>query len=156
MRLPLSRLCHNLPDDCLITTRQTVAFNFARAHHIDVIELAAQATRLQVSAEHELRAALDCYRGDFLQGFQLPDAPAFEQWILARREHYRQLVLGAFTYLVQDARRKGDFTAGIDLARRVLALEPWHEESHRQLMWLLASNGQRSAALARYESCRRS
>ncbi|HRV95677.1 MAG TPA: BTAD domain-containing putative transcriptional regulator, partial [Anaerolineae bacterium] len=38
---------------------------------------------------------------------------------------------------------------------RLLALEPWREEAHRYLMLLLARDGQRSAALAQFEICRR-
>ena len=44
---------------------------------------------------------------------------------------------------------------GIGAARRLLALEPWREEVHRQLMVLLARGGQRSAALKQFEVCRR-
>ena len=40
-------------------------------------------------------------------------------------------------------------------AERQLALEPWREEAHRQLMWALAMDGGRGAALAQYETCRR-
>jgi predicted ATPase len=45
--------------------------------------------------------------------------------------------------------------AGIAAARRLLALEPWREEAHRQLMVLLARSGQRGAALKQFEACRR-
>jgi DNA-binding SARP family transcriptional activator len=47
-----------------------------------------------------------------------------------------------------------DLTAGIEYAARLLSLDPWRETAHRQLMILLARNGQRSAALAQYETCR--
>ena len=40
-------------------------------------------------------------------------------------------------------------------ARRQLELEPWREEAHRQLMRVLAASGQRSAALAQYNQCRK-
>jgi predicted ATPase len=40
-------------------------------------------------------------------------------------------------------------------ATRQVALEPWHEEGHRQLMQALAFQGRQSAALRQYESCRR-
>ncbi|HEX7004317.1 MAG TPA: hypothetical protein VF168_09035, partial [Trueperaceae bacterium] len=30
------------------------------------------------------------YRGDFMSGFRLPDAPAFEEWMLVERERLRQ------------------------------------------------------------------
>ena len=51
--------------------------------------------------------------------------------------------------------RRWETEAGVAAARRLLALEPWREEAHRQLMLLLARSGQRSAALAQYEACRR-
>src|SRR5207248_548548 len=37
---------------------------------------------------------------------------------------------------------------------RHLALEPWWEAAHRQVMRLLAQRGQRAAALAQYQRCR--
>ena len=37
--------------------------------------------------------------------------------------------------------------------RRLLELEPWREEAHRQLMIWLAQSGQRNAALVQYELC---
>lgn len=43
----------------------------------------------------------------------------------------------------------------LEFAMRLLALDPWREEAHRQMMRLLARSGQRSAALAQYETCRR-
>ena len=43
----------------------------------------------------------------------------------------------------------------IDYTTRLLELEPWQEEGHRQMMLLLAVTGQRSAALAQYAACRR-
>ncbi|MFL7810020.1 MAG: tetratricopeptide repeat protein, partial [Anaerolineae bacterium] len=39
--------------------------------------------------------------------------------------------------------------------QRQVQMDPWREEAHRQLMHLLALTGQRSAALAQYEACRR-
>ena len=33
-------------------------------------------------------------------------------------------------------------------------MEPWNEEVYQQLMWLLAQNGERSAALRAFEQCR--
>jgi len=39
--------------------------------------------------------------------------------------------------------------------RKLLELEPWQEIAHRQLIRLLAANGQRTAALAQFEVCKR-
>jgi DNA-binding SARP family transcriptional activator len=38
----------------------------------------------------------------------------------------------------------------IESAGQSLAIDPWREEAHRQLMLALARSGQRSAALAQY------
>ncbi len=51
--------------------------------------------------------------------------------------------------------QQGLYLEGIDEATRLLALDPLREESHRQLMWLLALSGQRSAALAQYDTLSR-
>ena len=52
------------------------------------------------------------------------------------------------------ARDRGDGATGVEVGRRMVELEPLHEEAHRALMWFLATGGQRSAALAQYETCR--
>ncbi len=57
--------------------------------------------------------------------------------------------------LAHFAERQGDLPAAINHTRRLLALEAWREEAHRGLMRLLAESGQRAAALAQYETCRR-
>ncbi len=102
-----------------------------------------------------LRAAVALYRGDFLDGLYVAQAESFEEWMLAERERLRQLALHALHTLVTHSAEQGQYLAGIDDATRLLTLDPLREESHRQLMWLLALSGQRSAALARYETlCR--
>jgi predicted ATPase len=50
---------------------------------------------------------------------------------------------------------RGNYDSALKATRRLLELEPWQEEGHRQMMLLLALTGNRSAALAQYEACRR-
>jgi len=83
------------------------------------------------------------------------DAPEFEDWLLAQRARYRELALHALHTLTQLHLQRGDTAEAIDSATRLLALEAWREEAHRQLMLAQARSGQRSAALAQYETCRR-
>ncbi len=51
--------------------------------------------------------------------------------------------------------RRGDYTQAYQFAVRQLDLDPWCEEAYCQVMRALAFDGQRSAALAQYETCRR-
>jgi DNA-binding SARP family transcriptional activator len=72
-----------------------------------------------------------------------------------RREQLHILALDALHRLTEQALDQADNTQAQRYARRQLALEPWREHAHRQLMRALARGGDRSAALAQYEACRR-
>jgi DNA-binding SARP family transcriptional activator len=99
--------------------------------------------------------AVSFYAGDFLADFYVPDAPLFDEWVLIERERLRQIIINLLHTLVQQTLAKPELTdEGIVYARRILALDEWREEAHRQLMLLLARSGQRSAALAQFEQCR--
>ncbi|MDP1548090.1 MAG: tetratricopeptide repeat protein [Anaerolineales bacterium] len=102
-----------------------------------------------------LTDSLRLYRGDFLEGFHVRDAPEFENWMLTERARLRELALGALHTLTQFHATRGHFTEAMTHASRLLAFDPWREEAHRQLMLLQARTGQISAALAQYETCRK-
>jgi predicted ATPase len=140
-----------------IITRQTVQFNQASDARIDV---AAFTDLLQAKAPlletiRQLERAVELYRGDFLDGFSIADSPAFDEWGLLNREWLRRLVVEALHRLAACHEQVGEYERGLQHAWRQVELDPWREKAHRQLMRLLALSGQRSAALAQYETCRR-
>ena len=102
-----------------------------------------------------LTEAVELYQGEFLEGFLVRNAPAFEEWALLQRERFHGLALQGLHTLSTYYAGQGEAgcPAGIRYARRLLRLEPWREEAHRQLMELLARSGQRGAALAQYKQC---
>lgn len=102
-----------------------------------------------------LEQAVELYSGDFLHEFFLPGCPAFEEWALFKREALRRQALDALHTLAVWRERLGEWAPAERYARRQLALEPWRELAHQQLMRLLAANGERTAALTQYETCRR-
>jgi DNA-binding SARP family transcriptional activator len=57
----------------LLITRDSVEFNFDAPYALDV-----------EAFEHKLRAAVEPYTGDFLDGVFVRDAPNFEEWMLAQ------------------------------------------------------------------------
>jgi DNA-binding SARP family transcriptional activator/tetratricopeptide (TPR) repeat protein len=131
----------------LLVTRSTVQFNSASDHSLDVT---AFLTCLE-SAQPEQAATL--YRGDLLPGFTCDSLP-FEEWLRVERERLHRLALDALFELTARSLAGADYHMAQSLARRQLALEPWREEAHRQLMLALALRGERSAALAQYAACR--
>lgn len=102
-----------------------------------------------------LTNSLRLYRGDFLEGFHVRDAPDFEDWMLTERARLRELALQALHRLAEIEMSRADYPAALEATSRLLAFDPWREEAHRQRMSALARVGQRSAALAQYQSCRR-
>ncbi|HET9222612.1 MAG TPA: BTAD domain-containing putative transcriptional regulator, partial [Roseiflexaceae bacterium] len=157
LRDVLSNL-RRLLEPYLEITRQAVALTNAAAECVDsrLFETKlASAERAPGDSSLLLRDAVALYRGDFLDGFSLTDAPAFEEWALVERERLRQSYLDSLHRLAARAGMQGAYADGIAYARRLLALDPTREETQRELMLLLARSGQRGAALAQYELCRR-
>ena len=102
-----------------------------------------------------LSQALELVRGEFLAGLSLGDCPAFDEWLFVQRERLHLQIINALEDLAGYHEHAGNLGPAKKYVQRLLELEPLHEPAHRQLMRLLARAGQRSAALAQYETCRR-
>ena len=158
LRQALSNL-RKLVEPHLLIDRDTVAFQPAGPYALDTeafeAHLQADSRGTAAAQAEHWRAAAALYQGDFLAGLAVREAPAFEEWLLGQRTRYRERALHTLHALTQHQMASADFGAAVDTATRLLALDPWREEAHRQLMGLQAHTGQRSAALAQYETCRR-
>ena len=149
----------------LLTTRDTIQFNVESEYDLDVETLAACLPACLAHPHRGLDRCRPCaarmeqaialYRGDFLAQFALSDSAPFEEWTLVKRERLRQAALEMLTHLAAFHERRGDYEQARQYARRHIEIDPWREEAHRRLMSLLAASGQRNAALAQSESCRR-
>ncbi len=149
----------------LLTSRETIQFNPRCDYWLDVAAFAALAEDCRGHHHRRLATCLPCmqrmermtelYHGDLLERFFLSDSDLFEEWAVLKREWLRREAVEALSYLTDRYELRGDCEQARRYARRQVELEPWREEAHRQLMRLLALGGQRSAALAQYETCRR-
>lgn len=154
LRLTLSKL-RSVVGDYLIPTRQSLAFDFALPHSLDASEFTRHCAAPERATPSHLESAVELYRGNFLDDFHLHDAPDFETWVVVEREHFQQMALASLSHLATLAQAQSEFDKAIAFTRRILALEPWREEAHRQLMTVLAQSGQRTAALSQFEICRK-
>jgi predicted ATPase/DNA-binding SARP family transcriptional activator len=124
------------------------------------VRLAEGATWLDIAEmEHRLderqpTAALELFQGEFLEGFYLEASRAYEEWQAAERERLHSEALSALQQLILQASASGEIDQAIAYSHRLLGLEPLHEPAFRQLMRLLAENGQRSAALKQFSRFR--
>lgn len=155
----LNRISTLLPG-CLQADRHTVQFQRAAPsassgqapYWLDIVAF----EELEAQGEAAVLArAVELYRGEFLEGIYLRRCAEFEIWLVGERERWRQRVAWVLGELVTHHSQRGEVREGLRFARRLLALEPWREDTYRQVMRLLARSGQRTAALAQYETCRR-
>jgi len=138
-------------DQHLIITRQTLAFNVKSNYWLDEQLFREGVASFTESQElTALRDVVDLYRGDFLEDFHVRNAPAFENWIAQKGLELSELAIQATLLLVNGYMEQGAYGLAVEYGRRLLKIDPWREEGHRQLMTALALSGQRSAALTHY------
>ena len=157
----LRRALGDGPADFFVASRESVRFSAAGTVWMDVREFAAQPVCpgqptldqcVGCLARMERCAAL--WRGEFLAGLVIEEAPDFEEWRVGWRESLHRQMLALLERLRVCHERQGAFDRALLHAQRYIAVEPWDEAGHREAMRLLALNGQRSAALTQYEACR--
>jgi DNA-binding SARP family transcriptional activator len=140
LRRTLSALRGIVGAGAVEATRDHVALVPGPGLEIDVDRFRADA------AAGRLEAAAERFQGEFLEGFGLRDAPAFEDWQRGEADALRRelaAVLGRLT----------EATGELSHARRWLELDPLHEPAHRALIRIYAALGDRAAALAQYRDC---
>lgn len=102
----------------------------------------------------QFQAALDAYRGDFLAGFALDEAPDFDDWISARRAAYRWQMSHVLDHFSRQLIDEGAIGQAFNVAQRWLEHEPLSEAANRRMIELYLARGDRTAALQVYESYR--
>jgi len=135
-------------------TRQTIQFNGQSGYWLDADAFDDLLTLLPPTSV-QLEQAMGLVRGMFLEGFTLADAAPFEEWLLLRREQFCRQRVEALDRLVAIHEGHGAHELALAYARRRVELEPWQESGRRQVMRLLALNGERSEALVHYGAYRR-
>jgi predicted ATPase/DNA-binding SARP family transcriptional activator/Tfp pilus assembly protein PilF len=153
-----------LPTPFLLVTPQTVQLD-SSAYQLDVEEFSALVDACRSHRHRKVEYCSTCharflraaqlYRGDFLAGFLLQDSQVFDEWVVLKREALRRQALEVFESLATHHESRTERRQALPYVYRQLEMEPWLEEAHRRAMRLLALDGQRSAAIAQYETCRR-
>jgi DNA-binding SARP family transcriptional activator len=137
-------LRRSLGDDAITVSSETLRL---APEHVwaDVVEFQ------RAFADGRWADALRVYRGDFLDGFNLRNAPDFDQWALTERTRLRASATRAAAALADSLERAGRITDAIGAAERRLELAVHDEAALRELVRLhhLAGNRARAAALAR-------
>ena len=115
---------------------------------VDVIEFERC---LAGATADDLRVAMALYRGPLLDGLAV-NASRFESWLRIHRQRLTQGALQAFEDRIAAVIER-DPVETIDLANRLLALDPTRETGHRALMRVRAAQGEHAVAIRQYQLC---
>ena len=104
---------------------------------------AGDAARTPEARREHLQQAADLYRGELLTGL-------YDEWIFPERQHLEHRYLHLLHRLVTEMESAGETLRAATYALRIVALDPWREEAHCQVMRLYAAAGQPQQALRHY------
>lgn len=136
----LYALRHDLGAEALVIDSETVRLNPASLPS-DVHDF-AEALRAG-----KLEDAAQVYRGGFLDGFHVDDAPELGRWIDEERSRRAGSCARALERLADSAAKAGDAHRAVDWCRRRATLDPIDGRATLRLMQALASVGDREGAL---------
>jgi LuxR family maltose regulon positive regulatory protein len=162
---------------CILQIRRTLGSGFMGVHRDSLGLGDAHAVsvdtedfdRARLSLDHLLRGndppdaegiralerAVSMYRGEFLEGFNLPDCPEFDTWQMFQREDFAEKLSVLLERLIEGYAAARDWEKGIQHGLRWLQSDPSSEPAHRSLMLLYARAGRKGAALRQYQACLR-
>ncbi len=137
---------------CLVANREHVVFERHGAV-IDLVDVESSVGSLSRASLDALRAAAARYRGELLEGLDLPECYRYHEWCIAERERTRRLRGAILAALVE--RLAGSPEEALAHARARVSIDPLAEPSHIAVMRLLAKLGRPREAIRQYETCRR-
>ena len=146
LRRELHNLAQILPN-CWQTSRVEVVFVPNTDTLVDIYQFQ------QYEAAQQWQEAAALIGGGFLEGITLADNLEFETWLLGEQERWRQRGSVILSRLRAQNIARGHYEEAIENGRHLLQLTPWDEETHRQLILLLAWTGKRTDALQQFATC---
>ena len=131
--------------------RHTIAMRQGSPCWVDVVFF-RECLKGQQPTLSQLQTAVGLYHADFLQDFYIPGADEFNIWVEEERADLERLARTAISHLANHHAQQKNYSDAIEHGWKLLILDPWSEEIHRDLMEWLARNGERNKALAHYEN----
>lgn len=144
-RAELTRVVHDLRrrlGDVIASDRRHLGLALTVDSDVSRVDRATRS-----SSPADWSAAVEGYRGPFLDGFQFDDAE-MSAWADAERAVQHQRVAGLLSRLTDTAQATGDDRAALRWARRWVDHDRFDELAQRCVIRLLARCGQPNAALA--------
>ena len=139
------------PDQVRIAAdRDSVRF-LATGAEVDIVDLRRTLAKgLDGVGRGELTALAETFRGEFLEGLDLPNCPDFQAWLVAQRDETRHLRTRVLRALL--AHLEQDPDAALPHARTLVQLDRHDEAAWIDLVRWLAQSGRSLEAEQQFES----
>src|SRR5919201_2174396 len=159
LRTTLVDLRQVLGESALTATREAGGLAPSVALNLDLQTLRqAQGLARALDGAPGLRAQLEqavaLYRGPFLAGLDVPDAPEFETWLEGQRTHWLGVAVELLERLATLQADAGDVGAVQGTLERWVALEPGEERAWQRLLALSLERGDLVGARRSWAACR--
>ena len=152
LRSALSRLRSALPESVRAVIDTGAGGVCLRPAMIEVDATLFHA-HLAAATTDSLERAVLLYRGPFLDGFDGCDE-GFDDWLAATRREFEEGFQQALKRLLDHYVVTGAIDRGIQVALRLVHIDPLQEALHRSLMRLYLYQDRLGAALRQYAACR--
>lgn len=161
LRRILFSITHSVDPEFFITDHENIGINPNSQVWQDKTEFHALLEKAESHPHADLAACPECttmlenatsiYRGDFLEGINLPDCPEFDDWMYTQREGFKQALVVTLEKLTQTYSSIYEWNKTIQKARRWIQIDFSNENAQRILIQAYAQAGQKSAALQQFE-----
>jgi DNA-binding SARP family transcriptional activator len=105
----------------------------------------------ELAAAGDWAAAAELVSGEFLEGFALPEASEFEDWLAAERELWRRRGVEVLVNCAEAHAQVGKAEEALGFSGRALALQPTSESALRCALRCRSLAGDRAGALALFD-----
>jgi len=109
----------------------------------------------QAYKDQNFEAALELYKGVFLEGFRIRNAPSFQDWQELEHTRLQSLYMECLSTHAHNLELQNEPQEALNHLRKLIAIDPLLEDAHRRIMMLEWRQGNIKAALEQFESCRR-
>lgn len=157
LRTAVHEAAHALPAGMVDARIDTIELLPCPAAWVDLWQLRQTVEALgdNGTAVERLAEASTLFRGEFLEGFSLPDCSDFDLWQLQTAERLRHQHILVLSRLVAARLNAGAVSEAVDDVVRLIALDPLEEASHRLAIEVYARCGRWAMALEQFDECRR-
>jgi DNA-binding SARP family transcriptional activator len=104
----------------------------------------------ELEADEDWEGAATLIRGEFLEGFSVRDAWAFEEWLGSERSHWRRRSVNVLASYGEQLLATGRTTKAVEVSLRAHEFDPGSGIALRATLRSLAIAGERTEALRRY------